>query len=397
MTAKQTNHRLSKAVTSIEPSGIRKFFELASTMEDCISLGVGEPDFVTPWNVREACMTSLEQGYTAYTANAGLLELRMAISDYMEDAFDVTYSPDEEIIVTVGASEAIDLAVRATVDPGDEVLVVTPSFVSYSPLITLAGATPVPVLTDSSTNFKLTVERLEEAITERSRAIILSFPNNPTGAVMTKEELEAVAHVIQKHDLLVFSDEIYAELSYDEPHTAFSSIEDMKDRTILINGFSKAFAMTGWRLGFVCAPKDITEAMLKIHQYSLMCAPTQAQHGALEALRSGGDEVKTMVDSYYSRRNYIVNSLNEIGLPCHMPGGSFYAFPSIEKTGMDDQTFAEKLLLEEKVAVVPGSVFGAGGEGHVRCSYATGMKQLQTAVERMERFVQRHTKTNPSS
>lgn len=386
----QQTGRLSKAVTRIEPSGIRRFFELASTMDDCISLGVGEPDFVTPWNVREACMTSLEQGYTSYTANAGLIELRSAIAGYLQQSFSVTYQPHSEIIVTVGASEGIDLAIRATIDPGDEVLVVTPSFVSYSPLIELAGATAVPVLTDKSTDFKLTPERLEAAITEKTKAVILSFPNNPTGAVMSRKELENIASIIKRHDLLVFSDEIYAELSYDQDHTAFSALEKMKDRTILISGFSKAFAMTGWRLGFVCAPADISAAMLKIHQYTLMCAPTQAQHGALEALRNGQNDVQTMVKSYHGRRNYIVNSLNELGLSCEMPGGSFYAFPSVDITGMDDHEFAERLLREEKVAVVPGSVFGEGGEGHVRCSYATSMDALQTAMERMARFVQRH-------
>ncbi|QQK77479.1 aminotransferase [Salicibibacter cibarius] len=382
--------RLSRAVSSIEPSGIRRFFDLAATMEDCISLGVGEPDFVTPWNVREASMASLEQGYTSYTSNAGMIELRTAISGYMFDRFGVGYDPEEEIIVTVGASEAIDLAIRATIDPGDEVLVATPAFVSYEPLVTMSGAVPVPVPTDASTDFKLTKERLEAAITERSRAIILSFPNNPTGAVMNDVELQAIAEVAEAHDLLVFSDEIYAELSYDTPHTAFSALNRMRDRTVLISGFSKAFAMTGWRLGYVCAPNDITQAMLKIHQYSLMCAPTPAQHGALEALRNGRETVEKMTNSYRARRNYIVHALNEAGLTCRFPGGSFYAFPSVEATGMDDETFAEQLLIEEKVAVVPGSVFGKGGEGHVRCSYATSMDALQTATARIEAFVQRH-------
>ncbi|SDI81450.1 aminotransferase [Natribacillus halophilus] len=384
--------RLSKTVSNIEPSGIRRFFDLASTMEDCISLGVGEPDFVTPWNVREACMASLEQGYTSYTSNAGMPELRQAITDYMDERFQVSYDPEQEVIVTVGASEAIDLAVRATIDPGDEVLVATPAFVSYEPLVTLSGAVPVPVKTDASTDFKLTKERLEAAITERSRAIVLSFPNNPTGAVMSKRELEAIAEVAEAYDLLIFSDEIYAELSYDIPHTAFSALERMHDRTVLISGFSKAFAMTGWRLGFVCAPADIAQAMLKIHQYALMCAPTQAQHGALEALRNGREAVEKMTNSYRARRNYTVHALNEAGLNCHLPGGSFYAFPSVEATGMDDETFAEQLLIEEKVAVVPGSVFGKGGEGHVRCSYATSLDSLQTAFARMEAFVSRHGK-----
>ncbi|MBB6450169.1 aminotransferase [Geomicrobium halophilum] len=384
--------RLSRTASSIEPSGIRRFFDLASTMDDCISLGVGEPDFVTPWNVREACMTSLEQGYTSYTANAGMIELRSAIARYMLDRFQVTYDPDQEVLVTVGASEAIDLAVRATIDPGDEVLIATPSFVSYQPLVTLAGAEPIPVVTDADTKFKITKERLEAAITDRSRAIMLSFPNNPTGAVMNQEELQAVADVAEAYDLLVFSDEIYAELNYDATHTAFSALEKMHDRTVLISGFSKAFAMTGWRLGFVCAPADITQAMLKIHQYSLMCAPTQAQHGALEALQNGQDTVTKMVSSYRARRNYTVHALNEAGLTCHLPGGSFYAFPSVEATGMDDETFAEKLLIEEKVAVVPGSVFGEGGVGHVRCSYATSMDALQTAMGRLDTFVNRHKK-----
>ncbi|QQK81282.1 aminotransferase [Salicibibacter cibi] len=382
--------RLSRAASSIEPSGIRRFFDLAATMKDCISLGVGEPDFVTPWNVREASMASLEQGYTSYTSNAGMIELRTAIGEYMLDRFGVDYDPEEEMIVTVGASEAIDLAIRATIDPGDEVLVATPAFVSYEPLVTMSGAVPIPVPTDASTDFKLTKERLEAAITDRSRAVILSFPNNPTGAVMNDVELQAIAEVAEAYDLLVFSDEIYAELSYDTQHTAFSALERMRDRTVLISGFSKAFAMTGWRLGFVCAPTDITQAMLKIHQYSLMCAPTPAQHGALEALRNGREIVEKMTNSYRARRNYIVHALNEAGLSCRFPGGSFYAFPSVEATGMDDETFAEQLLIEEKVAVVPGTVFGKGGEGHVRCSYATSMDALQTATARIEAFVQRH-------
>ncbi|MDV2886094.1 aminotransferase [Alkalihalophilus pseudofirmus] len=387
MTTKQVNKRLSKKVQSIQPSGIRRFFDLASSMDNIISLGVGEPDFVTPWNVREASISSMERGFTAYSANAGIIELREAISNYMTSRFSVDYDPESEILVTVGASEAIDVGMRAIVDEGDEVIVVEPSFVSYAPLVSMAGGVPVAVGTNIDTDFKVTAAQIEAAITDRTKAMMLCFPNNPTGSTMNQEELKEIAELAERHDLLVFSDEIYAELTYDEEHVAFSSLEGMKERTVIISGFSKAFAMTGWRLGFVCAPKDLLSAMLKIHQYSLMCAPTMAQYGALEALKTGMDDVYRMKQSYKQRRNYFVKSFSEIGLECHTPGGAFYAFPSIEKTGLTSEQFAEKLLLEERVAVVPGHVFGEGGEGHIRCSYATSMENLELSVERIGRFL----------
>lgn len=387
MTTKQVNKRLSKKVQSIQPSGIRRFFDLASSMDNIISLGVGEPDFVTPWNVREASISSMERGFTAYSANAGIIELREAISNYMTSRFSVDYNPESEILVTVGASEAIDVGMRAIVDEGDEVIVVEPSFVSYAPLVSMAGGVPVAVGTNIDTDFKVTAAQIEAAITDRTKAMMLCFPNNPTGSTMNQEELKEIAELAERHDLLVFSDEIYAELTYDEEHVAFSSLEGMKERTVIISGFSKAFAMTGWRLGFVCAPKDLLSAMLKIHQYSLMCAPTMAQYGALEALKTGMDDVYRMKQSYKQRRNYFVKSFSEIGLECHTPGGAFYAFPSIEKTGLTSEQFAEKLLLEERVAVVPGHVFGEGGEGHIRCSYATSMENLEQSVERIGRFL----------
>ncbi|WP_077624048.1 aminotransferase [Sediminibacillus massiliensis] len=378
---------LSKNASTIKPSGIRKFFDLANQMEDVISLGVGEPDFVTRWNVCEAAYAAMENGYTAYSANAGLLELRKAITEYLQLQFKLSYRPETEIIVTTGASQAIDLALRAFVNPGDEVLIVEPGFVAYAPIVQMAGGVPVPVETNSENQFKLTPEQLEAKITDNTKLVLLCFPNNPTGATMDKQELAKIADVVVKHDLLVLSDEIYAELSYDQPHASIAGLKDMKERTILISGFSKAFAMTGWRLGYLTGPEPFIQAMLKIHQYTMMCAPTIAQHGALEALSNGLEDVQKMVTSYRQRRNYIVKAFNTIGLDCHKPGGAFYAFPSVERTGLTSEQFAEELLKEEKVAVVPGDVFGAGGEGHVRCSYAASMDDLQEAVRRMERFV----------
>ncbi|MCA0173283.1 MULTISPECIES: aminotransferase [Bacillaceae] len=382
---------ISKTASQLKPSGIRKFFDLASQMDNVISLGVGEPDFVTPWNVCEAGYASLESGYTAYTANAGLLELREEISSYLLEQFSLQYSAESQIILTVGASQAIDLAFRAVIDPGDEVIIVEPGFVAYAPAVTLAGGTPVSLETKAEDEFKITRESLEKVITKRTKAILLCFPSNPTGATMSESELKSVTDVIEKHDLLVLSDEIYAELTYDETHYSIARINGMKERTILISGFSKAFAMTGWRLGYVTGPEEIIAAMLKIHQYTMMCAPTIAQHGALEALKSGREDLEKMKKSYRQRRNFLVKSFNNIGLSCHMPGGAFYAFPSIQATGMTSDEFAEKLLEEERVAVVPGHVFGAGGEGYVRCSYATSIDSLQEAVKRIERFVSRHS------
>ncbi|MBY0159194.1 MULTISPECIES: aminotransferase [Cytobacillus] len=387
-----TKSYLSKTVEELKPSGIRRFFDLAAGMEGVISLGVGEPDFITPWSVREAAILSLEQGYTSYTANAGLMELREEIAGYMQKSFGVCYSPRSEIIVTVGASQALDIALRAILDPGDEVIVVEPSFVSYVPLVSLAGGVPVQVQTLKENGFKILPKQLEKVITDRTKAIILCSPNNPTGTMLSGSELEAIAQIAEKYDLLVLSDEIYAELAYDGEYTSFAAISGMKKRTILISGFSKGFAMTGWRLGFVCAPEAISQAMLKIHQYAMMCAPTMAQFAALEALKTGRSDVEDMKKSYKRRRNYFVQSLNELGLTCHVPGGAFYAFPSIESTGLSSEEFAEKLLLEEKVAVVPGNIFGESGEGHVRCSYATSMELLQEAIKRIGHFLKRNQK-----
>ncbi|AKU26187.1 putative N-acetyl-LL-diaminopimelate aminotransferase [Geobacillus stearothermophilus] len=389
MKPQMRNTYVSKTVAALKPSGIRRFFDLASGMEGVISLGVGEPDFVTSWSVREASILSLEQGYTSYTPNAGLLELRQEIAAYLRRKFHVDYRPETEILVTVGASQAIDLALRAILDPGDEVIVVEPSFVAYEPLVVLAGGTPVAVQTTGADGFQLHVAQLEQALTARTKAIIICSPNNPTGTVLRPAELEALARLAKEHDLLVIADEIYAELTYDDGYMSMAAVSGMRERTILISGFSKGFAMTGWRLGFAAAPEDILQAMLKIHQYAIMCAPTMAQYGALEALRSGERDVAEMRSSYRRRRNYFVSSLNEIGLPCHMPGGAFYAFPSIRHTGMTSEQFAERLLIEEKVAVVPGSVFGQSGEGHIRCSYASSLEQLQEAVKRIKRFLAR--------
>ncbi|PJN87457.1 aminotransferase [Bacillus sp. mrc49] len=383
---------VSRTIAELRPSGIRRFFDLAANLEGVISLGVGEPDFVTSWAVREAAINSLEEGFTSYTANAGLYELRSEISRYMEKQFHVSYRPEDQIIVTVGASQALDITLRTILNPGEEVIVVEPCFVAYAPLVTMAGGVPVTVQTSRADDFKLTPDQLEAAITPKTKAVLICSPNNPTGTQLGHEELVMLAEIVKKYDLLVISDEIYAELAYDEQFTSFAAIDGMLERTIVINGFSKGFAMTGWRLGFVCAPKEISEAMLKLHQYAMMCAPTMAQHAALEALKHGMQDVEDMRRSYRRRRNYIVKSFNEIGLDCHNPGGAFYAFPSIEKTGMTSMEFAEKLLTEELVAVVPGDVFGKSGEGHIRCSYASSMEQLQEALKRMERFMANHCK-----
>ncbi|CAM5795981.1 MULTISPECIES: aminotransferase [Brevibacillus] len=382
-------NRLSQTVASLKPSGIRRFFDLAASMEGVISLGVGEPDFVTPWRVREACISSLERGYTAYTSNAGLLELRKEIHKYLEERFFVSYHPETEMLITVGASEAIDIALRAIIDPGDEVLVVEPCYVSYEPVIRLAGGEPVFLRTNAEQQFKLTPEELEAHISPRTKAIIFCYPNNPTGSTMTAEEWSKLLPVIEKHDLLVISDEIYAELTYGRMHDSIAALPGMKDRTILISGFSKAFAMTGWRLGYVCASPDLLAGMLKIHQYTMLCAPVMAQMAALEALRHGQADMERMVESYRQRRNFVVQGFQDIGLACHEPEGAFYAFPSIRSTGLEAAEFAERLLMEEKVAVVPGDVFGDCGKGHIRCSYATSLEQLQKALERMGRFVQK--------
>ncbi|PLR66091.1 aminotransferase [Bacillus sp. UMB0893] len=378
---------LSNTVTQLKPSGIRKFFDLAASMEGVISLGVGEPDFVTSWSVREACILSLEQGFTSYTANAGLKELRVEIVQYLHKKFNTAYRYEDEIIVTVGASQALDIALRAITNPGDEVLIPEPCFVSYGPLVSLAGGLAVPLHTKAEDQFKLLPDQIEAAITDQTKALLLCSPSNPTGAVLNKTELEEIAKVAEKHDLLILADEIYAELTYEEAYTSFPSLAGMRKRTILISGFSKGFAMTGWRLGFIAAPAELSQAMLKIHQYSMMCAPTMAQYGAIEALKNGQQDVEHMKKSYRQRRNYFVDSLNEIGLPCHLPGGAFYAFPSIANTGLSSEEFAERLLLEQKVAVVPGHVFGQSGEGFIRCSYASSLEQLQEALRRIAVFM----------
>lgn len=375
---------------SLQPSGIRKFFDVVATMEGAISLGVGEPDFITPWNVRDAAIRSLRRGYTQYTGNRGLPELRELVSRYLKERFAVEY-PADNTIITVGASEAIDLALRATCESGDEVLVPEPSYVSYAPIVTLAGGTPVPVKCTAENDFILTPGLLEGAITERTKILILPYPNNPTGAVMTREQLLKIIPVILKHDLLVVSDEIYAELTYDGVHFSIASLPEMRERTVYIGGFSKAFAMTGWRVGFVCAPEEIDAAMLKIHQYTILCAPQMSQRAAVAALKEGfADNFSTvaeMREEYRRRGGFLAGALNAMGLKCFMPKGAFYVFASVESTGMDGEAFAEKLLKERKVAVVPGGAFGAAGKYFVRASYAASMKQLSEAVLRIESFL----------
>lgn len=380
---------ISKKGREIPPSGIRKFFDLALTMEEVISLGVGEPDFSTPWNICEASIYSIEQGGTSYTSNRGLQPLREALSRYLHDHYHLTYHPDEEMIITTGVSEGLDIAIRAVVDPGDEVLVAEPCYVSYSPCVTLAGGVPVPVPCIGKDQFRLNPDSLMERVNGKSKALIINFPNNPTGAVMRREDLQAVADIVCDHDLVLISDEVYAELTYEGFHVASATVGELASRTITLNGFSKAYAMTGWRIGYLCAPREICDAALKIHQYVMLCAPVMGQVAALEGIRRGEDEKNRMVREYRVRRNLFVESLNRIGLPCHLPEGAFYAFPSVERTGITDYEFAEQLLKEEHVAVVPGSVFGKGGAGHLRCAYAVSRKDLNEAVRRMEAFIQR--------
>jgi aminotransferase len=372
------------------PSGIRKFFDLVSQMDDVVTLGVGEPDFVTPWSIREAAIYATEHGATRYTSNYGLLELRRELSRFLEKRWGLEYDPATEILITVGVSEAVDLAMRAILEPGDEVLVPEPCFVSYKPCVELAGGVPVPVACHADRAFHISVEDLQAATSSRTKALIFNYPNNPTGASLTKRELEGIAEFAMRHNLVVLSDEIYDRLTYDMPHTCFATLPGMIDRTVLLNGFSKAYAMTGWRVGYAAAPAPIVEAMCKIHQYTIMCVSNVPQHAAVEALRNGDSEVNLMVDSYNHRRRLIVKGLNRIGLPCHMPEGAFYAFPSIKHTGMTSEEFCEKLLKEEKVAVVPGNAFGESGEGYVRCSYAASVQSITEALDRMARFLDRH-------
>jgi len=379
---------LASNVKAIPPSGIRRFFDLVSGSKDVISLGVGEPDFVTPWRFRDAAVYSIEKGRTQYTSNAGMPELREAIAEYLHGRFGLTYDPAKEVLVTVGASEAVDLALRALVNPGDEVLIPEPSYVCYSPITTLCGGVVVGVETRPEDGFKLMPAALRAALTPKSKVLILSFPSNPTGAIMTREELLPIARVVEEHDLIVVTDEIYAELTYGAKHVSFASLPGMRDRTVLVSGMSKAFAMTGWRMGYACGHPEIIAAMLKIHQYTVMCAPIMSQVAAIEALRGGMEEMEKMVESFNQRRRLFVQGLRDIGLPCHEPQGAFYAFPSIRHTGLSSEQFAERLFREAKVAAVPGNVFGKGGEGFVRCSYATSPKLLQEALERIGKFLQ---------
>jgi len=379
-------------ISDLAPSGIRKFFDIAAEMKDAISLGVGEPDFVTPWSVREAGIYSLEKGRTHYSANSGLLELRNEICAYLERKYNLSYDPKTETLVTVGGSEAIDLLIRAIISHGDEVLIPEPCFVCYKPCTLMAGGTPVTIQTEEKDNFKLTPEKLLEKITPRSKLLILPFPNNPTGAVMTREDLEKIAEIVREHDLFVLSDEIYGELTYTgQPHVPFATIEGMQERTVTVNGFSKAFAMTGWRLGYACGPREIISQMTKIHQYAIMCAPTTSQFAAIEALRSCDDDVEYMCTQYDHRRRVMVNGFREMGLSCFEPLGAFYVFPNISKTGLSSNDFATQLLYDKKVAVVPGTAFGECGEGFIRCSYAYSIKNIEKALERIGEFVKEHT------
>ena len=381
---------LSDTIVNIEPSGIRKFFDIVSEMKEAISLGVGEPDFDTPWHIREEGIYSLEKGRTFYTSNAGLKELRTEICNYLHRRCNLTYNPDSEIVVTVGGSEAIDIALRAMLNPGDEVLIPQPSFVSYVPCTILAGGKPVPIELEEKDQFKLTAEKLREKITDKSKILIMPFPNNPTGAVMRKEDLEAVAEVILEHDLFVLSDEIYCELTFgSERHVSIASFPGMKERTVLINGFSKSYAMTGWRLGYAAAPHIIQEQMLKIHQFAIMCAPTTSQYAAISDVKNGDADVEHMRESYDQGRRFVLHAFKEMGLECFEPNGAFYAFPNIKRFGMTSEEFANRFLREEKVAVVPGTAFGACGEGFLRVSYAYSLKSLKEALGRMERFVKR--------
>ncbi|MDD1673787.1 MAG: aminotransferase class I/II-fold pyridoxal phosphate-dependent enzyme [Methanomicrobiales archaeon] len=378
---------ISSRARGIPPSGIRKFFDLLLTIEDVITLGVGEPDFNTPWTVAEAGIYAIEQGHTSYTSNKGLLPLRQQISRDFQQRYGVRYDPENEIIITSGVSEGLDIALRAVIDPGDEVLVAQPCYVAYAPCADLAGGISVPVPCDAGHEFRLLPDTVMERITRKSKILVINFPNNPTGAVMQHAYLKAVADILIDHDLLLICDEVYAELTYGKPHTAAAAIEGLRERTITLNGFSKAYAMTGWRVGYLCAPPPLCEAALKIHQYVMLCAPIMGQMAAMEALKNGEEDKKRMVREYQLRRNLFVEGLNRIGLPCHMPEGAFYAFPSVEQTGLDDITFAERLLAEKHVAVVPGSVFGEAGTGHLRCAYAVSREHLIEALKRIEDFI----------
>jgi len=380
---------LSRKVVDMKPSGIRKFFDMLSDRKDVIGLTVGQPDFVTPWHIRDAAITSLEKGKTYYTSNSGTIELRRAICSYMERRHSLTYSPEEETIVTVGGSEAIDLAIRACVDPGDEVIVPVPSFVCYGPIVTLAGGTPVYVECKEENDFRLTAEQVRAAITPRTKMLVLPFPNNPTGAILEQKDLEEIAEVLRGTDILILSDEIYCELTYGQKHVSIASIPDMWERTIIASGLSKAYAMTGWRIGYTLAPAPITEQMLKIHQYAIMCAPTASQFAAAEALNNGDEDISYMTEKYDERRKLIVNELRDMGIDCFEPKGAFYVFPNISKFGLTSEEFCERLLNEAKVAIVPGTAFGEGGEGFARISYAYSIKHIISALEKIREFISR--------
>ncbi|MBO5136384.1 MAG: aminotransferase class I/II-fold pyridoxal phosphate-dependent enzyme [Clostridia bacterium] len=380
---------INKTVIETPPSGIRKFFDLAAEMDDVVSLGVGEPDFVTPWHIREVGITSLEKGKTHYTSNAGIKELRVELSKYMKRRFKVEYDPLSEIIVTVGGSEAIDLFIRTVVNPGDEVLVPEPSFVCYKPIVNFAGGMAVPIETKVENEFRLTAEELKQAITPKTKVLILPYPNNPTGGIMRREDLEEIAEVLRGTDILVLSDEIYAELTYEGQHVSIAEIDGMYERTVIVSGFSKCYAMTGWRLGYACGNKEIIRMMTKVHQFAIMSAPTLAQHAAIEALRNGDDDIAVMREEYDRRRRVIVKGFNDMGLTCFEPKGAFYAFPCIKSTGLTSEEFCEQLLMSEKVAVVPGNAFGESGEGFIRCSYAYSVEDINRALKAIERFIKK--------
>ena len=385
-------YHTSQRVNQISPSGIRKFFDLLKNMEGVISLGIGEPDYSTPWHISEAAVKSLEKGYTMYTSNSGIVELRELTVKYLKEKYNIDYDPYGEILMTVGVSEALDLVMRAIINPGDEVIMPDPHYVAYDACVILAGGEPVKVPTNQKNNFEVEAKDIEARITDKTKAILIGYPANPTGAVMSKQKLQAIANVAKKHNLMVISDEIYARLTYDTEHTCFASLPGVKENTILLGGFSKAYAMTGWRIGYAVATKEIIAAMTKIHQYTIMSAPTPAQVAAIEALKTGEPDVVEMTDDYNRRRKVIVKGLNDIGLPCFEPKGAFYAFPSITGLGMDSEEFSERLLKEEKVAVVPGSAFGECGEGYVRCCYATSLADIEEALKRMARFVKKYRK-----
>lgn len=389
MTRTEWSERINPAVRNIPPSGIRKFFDLVTETKGVISLGVGEPDFVTPWHVREACIYSLEKGYTMYTSNSGLLELREALAADLENTYNVRYNPRTELLITVGVSEALDLAMRTLLQPGDEVLIPEPSYVSYAPCTALSGGVPVFMPTGMDDGFRLTADLVQKHVTPRTRVLLLCYPNNPTGAVLDRDELEKIAAVAVEHDLVVISDEIYDRLTYVGRHTCMSSLPGMRERTVLLNGFSKAYAMTGWRVGYAACNPDFIAAMTKIHQYSMLCAPITGQMAALEALKNGQPGMRRMVEHYNRRRNMVVQSFRDMGVPCFEPGGAFYAFPQVSVTGLGSEEFAEELLKEEQVAVVPGNAFGQSGEGFVRVSYAASLDDLSEAFRRMARFVRR--------